>query len=216
MSVEHRLMPAHAAAAEGARLSLLLDLSTLWETALPAEAAPPARRSRTPRTRMLVIAAIVLLIGAVVGIAFAVGGGKKKAAAPISTIPSTKATSTTTTATVPPAPAVSPVQATFDPNLRATFYTVNVREQGGGTPAYSWKLTPPTADPTCNAFSTVKPNEAVWHHSDTDGCNHTLMGPAGHLGTVTVTVKNAVWTCTASFFGTNTTSGPPAQRCTLI
>ena len=220
VSVEHRLMPAHAAAAEASRLSLLLDLSTLWETALPAGAAPPERGSRTPRTRMLVIAAIVVLIGAVVGIAFAVGGGKKKTVSPISTIASTAATTTTTatttTATVPPAPTVSPVEATFDPNLRATFYTINVSERGGGTPTYSWKLTPPKADPTCNAFSTVKPNEAVWHHSDTDGCNHALMGPAGHLGTVTVAVKNAFWTCTATFFGTNTTSGPPAQRCTRV
>jgi len=111
---------------------------------------------------------------------------------------------------------VSPVQATFDQNLRATFYTINVSEQGGGRPSYEWKLTPPKADPTCNKFSTVKPSKAVWHHSDTDGCNHALMGPAGHLGTVAVTIKNAFWTCTATFFGTNTASGQPAQRCTKV
>ena len=38
-------------------------------------------------------------------------------------------------------------------------------------------------------------------------------GPAGHLGTVTVTVKTAAWECTATFFGTNTSQGPPARRC---
>jgi hypothetical protein len=58
-----------------------------------------------------------------------------------------------------------------------------------------------------------KPNEAVWHHADTDGCNHTTMGPAGHPGTVTVTVKTNAWSCTATFFGTNTDQGPPARRC---
>jgi hypothetical protein len=212
VAVEHRLLPEHAVAAEASQMLLLLDLASLWETVLPGgPAAARAQRSRTSR-RPLLIAAIVVLIGAGVGIAFAVsGGGKKKAVAPISTT-----TTTTTAVTVPAAPKVSPVHATFDPTLRATFYTVNVSEQGGGAPSYAWKLTPPKGDPTCNKFSTVKPNESVWHHADTDGCNHALMGPAGHLGTVTVLVENTFWKCTATFFGTNTTSGPPAQRCTKV
>ena len=81
-----------------------------------------------------------------------------------------------------------------------------------------WKLTPPQADPTCDDFSVVagKPNEAVWRHADTDGCNHTTMGPAGHPGTVTVTVKTSAWECTATFFGTNTDQGPPARRCRRV
>ena len=219
VAVEHRLMPEHAVAAEASQLSLLLDLASLWETVLPP--GPPAGRAHGPRRsrRPLLIAAVVVLIGAGVGIAFAVsGGGGKKAVVTVSTTTTTTTAATTSTpaATVPAAPKVSPVHATFDQNLRATFYTINASEQGGGPPSYAWTLTPPRADPTCNRFSTVHPNEAVWHHSDTDGCNHALMGPAGHLGTVTVTVKNAFWTCTATFFGTNTTSGPPAQRCTRI
>ena len=222
VAVEHRLLPEHAVAAEASRMSLLLDLASLWETVLPG--GPPAARAQRehasrPRRRLL-IAAIVVLIGAGIGIAFAVsGGGKKKTVAPVSTTTATTATTTTATTTtpaaaVPAAPKVSPVRATFDQNLRATFYTINASEQGGCPPSYTWTLTPPKADPNCNRFTTVHPNEAVWHHADTDGCNHALMGPAGHLGTVTVTVKNAFWTCTATFFGTNTTSGPPAQRCT--
>jgi hypothetical protein len=223
VAVEHRLLPEHAVAAEASQMSLLLDLASLWETVLPG--GPPgsrAQRSRTSR-RPLLIAAIVVLIGAGIGIAFAVsGGGKKKAVAPVSTSTTTQTTTTsapTTTTpavTVPAAPKVSPVQATFNPSLRATFYTVNVSEAGGGAPSYAWKLTPPKGDPTCNKFTIVKPNESVWHHADTDGCNHALMGPAGHLGTVSVLVENTFWKCTATFFGTNTTSGPPAQRCTKV
>ncbi len=219
VAVEHRLLPEHAVAAEASQMSLLLDLASLWETVLPGgRPAARAQRSRTSR-RPLLIAAIVVLIGAGVGIAFAVsGGGKKKAVAPVSTTATTTSAPTTTTpaVTIPAAPKVSSVQAIFDPSLRATFYTVNVSEQGGGSPSYSWKLTPPKGDPTCNKFSTVKPNESVWHHADTDGCNHALMGPAGHLGTVTVLVENTFWKCTATFFGTNTTSGPAAQRCTKL
>ena len=104
-------------------------------------------------------------------------------------------------------------EATIDDLQKATFYTVSA--SGQGSPRFAWRLTPPQADPTCHHFSVVegKPNEAVWHHADADGCNHNAMGPAGHLGTVTVTVKTAAWECTATFFGTNTSQGPPARRC---
>ena len=222
ISVEHRLLPEHAVAAEASQASILLDLSMLWTTTLPGGGElVTSRPSRQARTRILVIAAILVIVGVGAAIALSLGGGgKKKTVPPVSTTttPATTTTAATTTpaATVPSAPTVSPVQATFNPNLRATFYTISVSEQGGGPPSYSWKLTPPKGDPTCSKFSTVKPSEAVWHHADTDGCNHALMGPAGHLGTVTVTVKNSFWTCTATFFGTNTTSGPPAQRCTKV
>ena len=173
---------------------------------------PPRRVVR--RRRWLAPAAVVVLLGGGVGIALAVGGGSKKrtiAQAPISTAgPPTTAASAST---APPAPAVSPVRATFDPAQKATFYTVSA--SGQGSPSFAWRLTPPPADPTCDHFSVVagKPNEAVWHHADTDGCNHNAMGPAGHLGTVTVTVKTVAWECTATFFGTNTSQGPPARRC---
>jgi hypothetical protein len=90
-----------------------------------------------------------------------------------------------------------------------------VSASGQGSPSFAWRLTPPQADPTCDHFSVVedKPNEAVWHHADADGSNHNAMGPAGHLGTVTVTVKTAAWECTATFFGTSTSQGPPTRRC---
>ena len=150
------------------------------------------------------------------GIALAVGGGGKKrttAQAPISTAGPPTTAASAPASTTPPAPALSPVRATFDPAQKATFYTVSA--SGQGSPSFAWRLTPPPADPTCDHFSVVagKPNEAVWHHADTDGCNHNAMGPAGHLGTVTVTVKTAAWECTATFFGTNTSQGPPARRC---
>ena len=164
----------------------------------------------THQQRWLAVAAVVILLGGGVAIALAVGGGggKKKQTAqePITT---------TAAPTQAPAPTVSPVRATFDPAQRATFYTVAAHAAGQGTPTYTWRLTPPKADPTCNHFSVVagKPNEAVWRHADTDGCNHNVMGPAGHLGTVSVTVTTTAWECTATFFGTNTNHGPPAQHC---
>jgi hypothetical protein len=208
VQVEHRLLPEHAVSTEASRLLLLLDLSSLWQVVLPGETAPPPRRA-VRRRRWPAVAAVVVLLGAGVGIALAVGGGSKKrttAQAPVTTAAAP--------ATSAPAPTVTPVSATFDEAQRATFYTVSAQSTDG-TPTYDWKLTPPHADPTCDHFSVVngKPNEAVWRHADTDGCNHATMGPAGHPGTVTVTVKTSAWECTATFFGTNTDQGPPARRC---
>jgi hypothetical protein len=208
VQVERHLLPEHAVSAEAARLLLLLDLSSLWQVVLPGETAPPPRRAAR-RRRWPAVAVVVLLLGAGVGIALAVGGGSKKrttAQAPVTTAaaPATRA----------PAPTVTPVSATFAEAQRATFYTVSAQSTDG-PPTYDWKLTPPQADPTCDHFSAVngKPNEAVWRHADTDGCNHGTMGPAGHPGTVTATVKTSAWACTATFFGTNTHRGPPARRC---
>jgi hypothetical protein len=219
VQVEHRLLPEHAVAGEASRLALLLDLSSLWQVIRPGgNPAPPPRRV-VRHTRWLAAAAVAILLGGGVAIAIAVGGGNKKrtnAQAPLTTpaAPTTTATSTAAVA-APSAPTVTQVSATFDQAQRATFYTVSAEASGQRTPTFEWKLTPPQADPTCDDFSVVagKPNEAVWRHADTDGCNHATMGPAGHPGTVTVTVKTSAWECTATFFGTNTDQGPPARRC---
>ncbi len=211
--VEQRLLPEHATAGEAARLTLLLDLASVWQIVLPGGAPPAPRRRPVRRARWLALAALVILLGGGVAIALAVGGGGKKR--------TTAQTPVTTTAPAVPTaapPAVTPVSATFEPAQRATFYTVSAEAAGQGTPSFEWKLTPPDADPTCDDFSVVagNPNEAVWSHADTDGCNHTTMGPAGHPGTVTVTVKTSAWECTATFFGSNTDQGPPARRCRRV
>lgn len=61
----------------------------------------------------------------------------------------------------------------------------------------------------------------IWTHPDRqlpDGslsgynCDHTLMGPRGHQGLITVTVTDARWTCTASYRGTRTGFGKNAGQ----
>ena len=115
-------------------------------------------------------------------------------------------------APVPKAPALSPVKAVFSEAQRATFYTIAVAAPGQSA-TVTWRLTPPAGNPTCDKFHPVagKPNEAVWHHADTDGCTHNGIQ---HLGTVHVTVTTSAWQCTASFFGTLTQTGASNQRCT--
>jgi hypothetical protein len=221
LQVEHRLHPDHAVAAEASRLTLLLDLSSLWHVVLPSGGATPPPRRVTRRTRWLAVAAFAILLGGGVAIALADSGGDKTrttAEAPVTTAaaPATSSsTSTDATPVAPVPPAVTPVSATFDEAQRATFYTVSAEGAGQGEPTFDWELTPPKTDPSCDDFAVVdgKPNEAVWRHADTDGCDHTTMGPAGHPGTVTVTVKTDAWECTATFFGSNTNQGPPARRC---
>jgi hypothetical protein len=54
----------------------------------------------------------------------------------------------------------------------------------------------------------------VWHHPDAADsvplglyhCNHLEMGPRGHEGLITVTVKGKGWECTASYKGTNSST----------
>jgi hypothetical protein len=107
---------------------------------------------------------------------------------------------------------VLPVKAAFDPNQRATFYTVGVQQGGEDVTAYRWSLTTPPGNPTCNKFAPIpgKPNEAVWHHADTDGCSHNGIQ---HDGTVHVTLVTAHWSCTESFFGTLTHTGSANAQC---
>lgn len=88
-------------------------------------------------------------------------------------------------------------------------------------------------DPTCNnarlaggsiAFSTGTSDvyiwktlgaEFEWYHGDHGsypgsdyGCDHTKMGVRGHQGTVSVTVSDGIWSCTASIPGSNLSTTP--------
>ena len=214
-----------AITAEAAQLLLLIDLGELWDASLPAP-APKTHRTRVSSRRLAIAGvALLALAAAVVAAVLALSGrgSPTKAKAAVSTVQatsSTPSTPTTTTATkaTPAAPTVSPVHADFKPLDFATYYAVSATATLQGTPTYTWSLSPPKGNPSCNRFGPVsgKPNQAVWHHADTDGCNHGLMGPYGHTGTVTVIVKTSDWECTATFFGTITRSGPPAQRCRRV
>jgi hypothetical protein len=209
-----QLEPQPAAAVEAARMSLLLGLGGLWDAMLEHGPRVRARRPRV-RARWIAVAAAAI-VAIVLAIALASGGKSKPSASPPTTsTPTTTTTTTTATTTqarVPAAPRLSPVKAVFSEAQRATFYTIAVAAPGQSA-TYAWRLSPPKDNPTCNNFHEVagQPNEAVWHHANTDGCTHNGIQ---HLGTVYVTVTTSAWRCTASFFGTLTSTGPANQRCT--
>jgi len=54
------------------------------------------------------------------------------------------------------------------------------------------------------------PNEATWHHADTDGCTHLGIQ---HDGWVYATVTIDSWVCTQRFFGTLTRTGASNEQC---
>ncbi|HSX23448.1 MAG TPA: hypothetical protein VLE97_11795, partial [Gaiellaceae bacterium] len=203
-----RLDPPAAAGVEAARLSLSVALADLWQAAFASGGHAPLRTR--PRIRKSwVAAAAAAIIAIVLAVVLSSGGKSKPAAAP----PTTTAAATTTQGTsVPAAPKLSPVNATFVEAQRATFYVINVTDPAE-SPTYTWRLQTPPGNPTCNNFHqlTNQPNEAVWHHANTDGCTHN---GTQHLGTVFVTVTTKYWRCTASFFGTLTQKGQPNQQCT--
>jgi hypothetical protein len=212
-ALEGRLDPAPAAGVAAAQASLVLDLGALWEGALPGHAPAPRVRRLSKRARWAG-GAVALVIVAVVVVALASGSSKPKPVV-IETTPATSPPATTTTvaaATIGAKPIVLPVKAAFDSAQRATFYTVGVQQGGEEVTAYRWSLTTPPGNPTCNKFAPIpgKPNEAVWHHADTDGCTHNGIQ---HDGTVHVTLVTAHWSCTESFFGTLTRTGSPNSHC---
>ncbi len=110
--------------------------------------------------------------------------------------------------------AISPIAASFVSAESATHYTVPNITPAGTAVTYSWTLAlvavdpnRPT-DPNCNnrgALSGTGP-EFVWHHSQTDGCDHQLEGMYGHQGLITVVVSDSAGNrCTATYKGTTST-----------
>jgi hypothetical protein len=201
-----RLDPPAAAGVEAAHLSLSIALADLWQAAFARGAhAPPRPRPRVRKSWTAAAAAAIVAI--VLAVVLSSGGKSKPAVAPATTA----ATTTTAAISVPAAPKLSPVSATFVEAQRATFYTINVTDPNESA-TYSWRLQTPPGNPTCNNFHQLanQPNEAVWHHANTDGCTHN---GTQHLGTVYVTITTAHWRCTASFFGTLTHKGQPNQQC---
>ena len=202
----NRLDPSAAAGVEAARLSLSVALADLWQAAFASGAHTPPRPR--PRVRKSWVAAAAAAIVAIVLAVVLSSGGNST---PVAAATTTAAAVTTTGTSVPAAPKLSPVNATFVEAQRATFYVINVTDSAE-SPTYTWRLQTPPGNPTCNNFHQLanQPNEAVWHHANTDGCTHN---GTQHLGTVFVTITTAHWKCTASFFGTLTQKGQPNQQC---
>jgi hypothetical protein len=108
VAVEHRLLPHHAAASEASRLTLLLDLSSLWQEVLPGGSPAPPPRRVVRRERWLALAAVVILLGGGIAIALAVSGGGTKRTTAQTPLTTAAAPSTSTAAgNTPPAPLVS-------------------------------------------------------------------------------------------------------------
>ena len=205
-SLEERLDAEPAAGVAAGRATLVADIEALIE-AISARRTPRARRVRG---RRLAVAA-VLAAAAAAGLAIALSGGSSKPKPIVTEAQATPAAPATTAAGAPKKPELSGVLANFDPAQRATFYSVAVGSPESVT--YHWSLTPPKDNPRCNKFGPVPghPNQAVWHHADTDGCTHIGVQ---HDGTVHVRVTTAHWSCTESFFGTLTRVGTGRATCT--
>jgi hypothetical protein len=226
-AVEHRLDPDREAGVVAARSEVLIGLSGLWDevVAVGTTQAPPGEKPARSRRGLVVAALVVLALAAGTALAIALtagGSGKKKeptttaaASVPSSTTTTVSATTTTKvtlTKAAPSRPVVSPVSAVFDPVGRETTYTVSARATRQGTPVYSWRLTPPPGNPGCNKFAPLPghPNQASWHHADTDGCTHIGIQ---HDGWVYATVTTDAWVCTQRFFGTLTRVGARDEQC---
>lgn len=117
---------------------------------------------------------------------------------------------------LPRQPTVTPIGAVFIQADFATDYGVQATDPDNRKLTYKWTLTPPDKDPNCSKFAQVaaEPWRAIWQHGDQHGCNHTVTDPQGrgHPGTVTVVVSNGFFDCTATYFGTETGTGP-APTC---
>lgn len=137
ISLEHRLLPEHVAAAEASRQLMLVDLGSLWDAAIPAGHPPvgkPPRRPRARRTQLLAGGAVVA-VAAVVGIVLALsGGGKKKTAPPGTTTTAAAAAVATTTAAQTAAWTCSGNQVTIFDNTNGGGVS-----NGGTPPTFSTK-----------------------------------------------------------------------------
>jgi hypothetical protein len=108
-------------------------------------------------------------------------------------------------------PALKPLEAEFDSTNRQTVYTERATDPDGRHPTYHWTLVEHN-DPTCINFEPNKPseNQATWHHADNQGCNHSLEGPRGHVGTITVIVRDGRFECAAFYNGSQGDNGSPS------
>jgi hypothetical protein len=109
-------------------------------------------------------------------------------------------------------PMISPLTATFVQAEFATHYSISAIDPDGDRLTFEWTLEPPQLDPGCTNLGQLvyfdhgshgqASSEFTWFHGDQHGCDHTKMGPQGHLGFVDVVVRDGQWECKASYLGT--------------
>ena len=108
-------------------------------------------------------------------------------------------------------PNLKPLEADFDSANKQTVYTERATDPDGRNLRYHWTLVEHN-DPTCINFEPNQPreNQAIWHHADNQGCNHSLEGPRGHNGTITVVVRDGRFECAAFYNGSQGDNGNPS------
>lgn len=132
---------------------------------------------------------------------------------------------------------LSSITATFQQVEFATHYTVHASDNAGRALSYNWTLklqlidkagsanggTPGSkaaVDVGCNNSGKLSSSalEFIWKHGDASlgACDHSKMGPGGHQGKITVVVKDGVWSCTATYNGTNTGVGRAATCAPIV
>ncbi len=115
---------------------------------------------------------------------------------------------------------IGPIVATFKQEDFATYYTVAVTPAKGAPDVkIRWVLNPPIGNRGCRKFqeSASNPSAAVWNHGSQDGCPHEQDEPLGHPGTVSVYVRDGVFRCEATYFGTESgTGGEPECENTAL
>ncbi|HEX5267331.1 MAG TPA: hypothetical protein VFW24_11205 [Acidimicrobiales bacterium] len=201
--------------------------------------ATPASGFRVP-VRAALVGAGLVAAGGVVAVAVGVGGGGGPAPSPAThsvvaspaTTPSSLPASSGVVATTPPPaanqPAAVPATASDQPVLtpvsavftQSAFHTVYSENATGPGLSYAWTVSIPSDSGCAVGFHPGAPaaGQATWYHADVSeggACNHggNDYGASGHPGTVVVTVTNADWSCTASYYGTLSGNSSAAPVC---
>jgi hypothetical protein len=80
---------------------------------------------------------------------------------------------------------------------------------------FEWSVSIPSDSKCATGFAGSRPaaNQATWYHENTPQgpCDHSVEGPRGHPGFVSVVVTSAFWRCQANYGGTDTGDGTPPQ-----
>jgi hypothetical protein len=108
-----------------------------------------------------------------------------------------------------------PIHARFVDSESATHYTAKAIARYTDV-FYRFRLVAPKDDPNCKDLE-VDPDpavdEAVWHHSNSDGCQHT---GTDHAGVVVARAVADGFVCTAGYAGSKSGDGLIPDTCKLV
>jgi hypothetical protein len=111
-------------------------------------------------------------------------------------------------------PTLTSIHASFDDDLKTTFYDVVLRNTDASVTIWRWDFTPDPNDETCNQFSVLEEtntfSKVAFAHGDDAGCHHA---GRDHNVDIEVVVDTERYTCNARIHGTDTPSGPEPEPC---